>query len=57
MGGNLIAMPECLLCKMPSFLAVILGSLLYRDPRAEETWNEVYARQNTGLVVSKSVAT
>jgi cation/acetate symporter len=39
------------------FLAVILGSLLYRDPRAEETWNEVYARQNTGLVVSKSVAT
>ncbi len=39
------------------FLAVILGSLLYRDPRAEERWNEVYARQNTGLVVSKSVAT
>jgi len=36
------------------FLAVILGSLLYRDKRAEEMWNEVYARQNTGLLVSKS---
>ena len=38
------------------FLAVILGSLLYRDKRAEEMWNEVYARQNTGLLVSKSTA-
>jgi cation/acetate symporter len=37
------------------FLAVILGSLLFRDRRAEQMWNEVYARQNTGLVVSKSV--
>jgi cation/acetate symporter len=38
------------------FLGVILGSLFMRDKRAEETWNEVYARQNTGLLVSKSVA-
>jgi len=36
------------------FLAVIIGSLLYRDKRAESMWNEVYARQNTGLMVSKS---
>jgi cation/acetate symporter len=38
------------------FLGVILGSLLFRDRRAEQMWNEVYARQNTGLLVSKSVA-
>ncbi len=38
------------------FLAVILGSLLFRDKRAEEMWNEVYARQNTGLLVSKATA-
>jgi cation/acetate symporter len=38
------------------FLGVILGSLLMRDRRAEEMWNEVYARQNTGLQVSKAVA-
>jgi cation/acetate symporter len=38
------------------FLGVILGSLLFRDRRAEDLWNEVYARQNTGLLVSKSVA-
>jgi cation/acetate symporter len=35
------------------FLAVILGSLLYRDPRAEAMWGEVYARSNTGLLVSR----
>jgi cation/acetate symporter len=38
------------------FLGVIFGSLLFRDRRAEEMWNEVYARQNIGLQVSKSVA-
>jgi len=38
------------------FLGVLFGSLLMRDRRAEEMWNEVYARQNTGLLVSKSVA-
>jgi len=31
------------------FLCVILGSLLYRDPRAEEMWDELYVRQNTGI--------
>jgi len=36
------------------FLAVIFGSLLFRDKRAEQMWNEVYARQNTGLLVSKA---
>jgi cation/acetate symporter len=36
------------------FLATLLGSLLFRrDKRAEATWNEVYVRQNTGLMVSK----
>src|ERR1035437_5218844 len=37
------------------FLAVIFGSLLFRDKRAEAMWNERYARQNTGMLVSKSV--
>jgi cation/acetate symporter len=37
------------------FLGVIIGSLLFRDRRAEQMWNEVYARQNTGLLVSRSV--
>src|ERR1700688_1981193 len=36
------------------FLAVLFGSLLFRDKRAEGMWNEVYARQNTGLLVSKA---
>jgi cation/acetate symporter len=31
------------------FLAVLLGSLLWRDRRAEELWPEVYVRQNTGM--------
>jgi cation/acetate symporter len=34
------------------FLAVIFGSLLFRDKRAEDMWNEVYVRQNTGLLVA-----
>lgn len=34
------------------FLAVILGALLTRDRRAESTWNEVYVRQNTGLLIN-----
>jgi len=37
------------------FLAVILGSLLTRDKRSEDLWEEVYAKQNTGLMHSKSV--
>jgi cation/acetate symporter len=31
------------------FLAVLLGSLLYRDKRAEEMWEELYVRSNTGI--------
>jgi len=38
------------------FLAVILGSLLYRDKRSEEMWDEFYVRQNTGILASKAAA-
>jgi cation/acetate symporter len=31
------------------FLCVFLGSLLYRDRRAEGRWDELYVRQNTGI--------
>jgi len=31
------------------FLCVLLGSLFYRDKRAEEMWDELYVRQNTGI--------
>jgi cation/acetate symporter len=31
------------------FLAVLIGSLLYRDKRAEEMWDELYVRSNTGI--------
>jgi cation/acetate symporter len=31
------------------FLMVILGSLLFRDKRAEDMWEELYVRQNTGI--------
>src|SRR5512134_2351261 len=38
------------------FLAVFLGSLLYRDRRAEEMWDELYVRQNTGILAAKAAA-
>jgi cation/acetate symporter len=38
------------------FLAVLLGSLLFRDKRSEELWPEVYARQNTGILASKAAS-
>jgi cation/acetate symporter len=38
------------------FFAVLIGSLLLRDRRAEAMWNEVYVRQNIGLLVSKSTS-
>ncbi len=38
------------------FLAVIIGSLLYRDKRAEDMWDELYVRQNTGILASKAAA-
>ena len=31
------------------FLAVLLGSLFYRDKRAEDMWEELYVRSNTGI--------
>jgi cation/acetate symporter len=31
------------------FLMVFIGSLLFRDKRAEEMWDELYVRQNTGI--------
>jgi cation/acetate symporter len=38
------------------FLAVIVGSLLYKDKRAEDMWDELYARQNTGILASRAAA-
>jgi cation/acetate symporter len=38
------------------FLAVFLGSLLYRDKRAEDMWDELYVRQNTGILAAKAQA-
>ncbi|MBS0395757.1 MAG: hypothetical protein JSR54_14140, partial [Proteobacteria bacterium] len=38
------------------FLSVILFSLLGRDKRAEDMWDEVYARQNTGILASKATS-
>lgn len=31
------------------FLCVIVFSLMFRDKRAEEMWDELYVRQNTGI--------
>ena len=31
------------------FLCVLLGSLLGREKRAEDMWEELYVRQNTGI--------
>ena len=36
------------------FLAVLIGSLLFRDRRSQELWPELYARQNTGIRVAKA---
>ncbi|MGE5467549.1 MAG: cation acetate symporter [Ignavibacteria bacterium] len=38
------------------FLAVFLGSLLYRDKRADDMWDELYVRQNTGILAAKASA-
>jgi cation/acetate symporter len=35
---------------------VIVGSLLYRDKRAEDMWDELYVRQNTGILAAKPAA-
>lgn len=36
------------------FLGVFLGSLLWRDRRAEEMWEEIYVRQQTGILTSEA---
>jgi cation/acetate symporter len=38
------------------FLCVLFGSLLYRDKRAEDMWEELYVRQNTGIHAEGAVA-
>jgi cation/acetate symporter len=38
------------------FIAVIVGSLFYRDKRAEDMWDELYVRQNTGILAAKAAA-
>ena len=38
------------------FVCVLIGSLLYRDPRALAMWDELYVRQNTGIHAEGSVA-
>lgn len=38
------------------FLLVILGSLFTRDKRAEEMWDELYVRQNTGINAEAATA-
>ena len=38
------------------FLVVIILSLVTRDRRAEEMWDELYVRQNTGIHAEGSVA-
>jgi cation/acetate symporter len=35
---------------------VILGSLLWRDRKATEMWEELYVRQNTGIHAEEAVA-
>jgi cation/acetate symporter len=38
------------------FLMVILGSLFTRDKRAEDMWDELYVRQNTGIHAEAATA-
>ena len=38
------------------FLMVILGSLLTKDKRAEDMWDELYVRQNTGINAEAATA-
>ena len=38
------------------FLCVFLGSLLWRDKKSDEMWDELYVRQNTGIHAEQAVA-
>ena len=46
-----IAPPE-----LRDFQPVFLGSLLFRDKRSEEMWDELYVRQNTGIHAEGAMA-
>jgi cation/acetate symporter len=37
------------------FLAAILGALAFREKRAEEMFDEIYVRQNTGIGMAKAI--
>jgi len=37
------------------FIAAILAALVFPEKRAEEGWDEIYVRQNTGLGMAKAV--
>jgi cation/acetate symporter len=37
------------------FLAAIIGCLAFRNRRAEETFDEMYVRQNTGIGIAKAI--
>ena len=50
--GSSCAIRACISIPL-GFLAVILGSLLYRDKRAEDMWDELYVRQNTGILAGE----
>ena len=55
LGKPLFALKNPGIISIPlGFLGVIIGSLMFRNRRAEAMWNEAYARQNTGLLVSKA---
>ena len=38
------------------FLCVIIGSLLWRDRKSQDMWEELYVRQNTGIAAEQAVA-
>jgi cation/acetate symporter len=37
------------------FLAAVLGALAFREKRAEEMFDEIYVRQNTGIGMAKAI--
>ncbi len=50
LGAPLVTLRNPGIISIPlGFLCVFLGSLLYRDRRAQELWEELYVRQNTGI--------
>jgi cation/acetate symporter len=38
------------------FICVLIGSLLWRDRKSQEMWEELYVRQNTGIAAEQAVA-